>query len=340
MNKKIALTASIFATSITATNTFAAGTFETWNGADSFYRVETGLGNQTDTYGLWFTYGDDGDGGTSNIIWDMPLNPEYTEDALAPIIDECKGVCGTAHLGKGTLTYAPFVGAGFLVVGETSETDQTIAAGDASSWGGLCVTYTSDIDLQLELGLGETMDSTINYANPAVTLPAAKSADILSPNGTNGNKVVVSWSDFKQPTSYNGTVKFDGEQAAKQLVIVRFKMQADPGAYRFNICAVGPKDGTCPEKCGTSSEEMGIKIARGTNETAATKVILNGRTLGFTGIKSTATAEVLNSLGQVVARGAIEDAASTLNLSHLDAGIYMVRVVGKSTNFTNKIVLK
>ena len=564
MNKKIALTASIFATSITATNTFAAGTFETWNGADSFYRVETGLGNQTDTYGLWFTYGDDGDGGTSTIIWDMPLNPEYTEDALAPIIDECKGVCGTAHLGKGTLTYAPFVGAGFLVVGETSETDQTIAAGDASSWGGLCVTYTSDIDLQLELGLGETMDSTINYANPAVTLPAAKSADIPSPNGTNGNKVVVSWSDFKQPTSYNGTVKFDGEQAAKQLVIVRFKMQADPGAYRFNICAVGPKDGTCPEKCGSSttvttktfdtwngadyayqvqtglgnetetngywfkyddgisnidwhvyyefpwefivdpivercgglcgtanigrgtstsnsyvgfgfnivgetsttnntpaagdasawgglcvtytsdvdlqlelglgekidstinyanpavtlpaakeasilppkgkngnkvivswsdfkqpswyngsvkfdgetaakqlvnirfklqaepgdydfnicavgpkdgicpeecgisSEEMRIPIARGV---ATAKAILVGRTLGFTGV-SHASAEVMNSLGQVVARGAINSTASTLNLAHLDAGIYMVRVVGKSANFTNKIVLK
>lgn len=340
MNKKIALTASIFATSITATNTFAAGTFETWNGADSFYRVETGLGNQTDTYGLWFTYGDDGDGGTSKIIWDMPLNPEYTEDALAPIIDECKGVCGTAHLGKGSLTYAPFVGAGFLVVGETSETDNTPTAGDASSWGGLCVTYTSDIDLQLELGLGETMDSTINYANPAVTLPAAKSADILSPNGTNGNKVVVSWSDFKQPTSYNGTVKFDGEQAAKQLVIVRFKMQADPGAYRFNICAVGPKDGTCPEKCGIPSPPDAIKIVRGTS---AVKINLNGRALEFTGNKSAATVEVMNSIGQVVMKGVINNAtnnAATLNLAALNAGIYMVRVSGKNVNFAKKIVLR
>lgn len=340
MNKKIALTASIFATSITATNTFAAGTFETWNGADSFYRVETGLGNQTDTYGLWFTYGDDGDGGTSKIIWDMPLNPEYTEDALAPIIDECKGVCGTAHLGKGTLTYAPFVGAGFLVVGETSETDNTPTAGDASSWGGLCVTYTSDIDLQLELGLGETMDSTINYANPAVTLPAAKSADILSPNGTNGNKVVVSWSDFKQPTSYNGTVKFDGEQAAKHLVTVRFKMQADPGAYRFNICAVGPKDGTCPEKCGIPSPPDAIKIVRGTS---AVKINLNGRALEFTGNKSAVTVEVMNSIGQVVMKGVINNAtsnAATLNLAALNAGIYMVRVSGKNVNFAKKIVLR
>ena len=68
--------------------------------------------------------------------------------------------------------------------------------------------------------------------------------------------------------------------------------------------------------------------------------VLNGRTLSFTGIKSTATAEILNSLGQVVAKSAIEGDATTLNLSHLDAGIYLVRVVGKSTIFTNKIVLK
>ena len=62
--------------------------------------------------------------------------------------------------------------------------------------------------------------------------------------------------------------------------------------------------------------------------------------LGFTGVKSTATAEVLNSLGQVVVKSAIEGDATTLNLSYLDAGIYLVRVVGKSTNFTNKIMLK
>ena len=68
--------------------------------------------------------------------------------------------------------------------------------------------------------------------------------------------------------------------------------------------------------------------------------VLNGRTLAFTGIKSTATAEILNSLGQVVAKGSIEGNATTFNLSHLDAGIYLVRVVGKSTNFTNKIMLK
>ena len=222
----------------------------------------------------------------------------------------------------------------FHVVGQISSEDFSLATGDASSWGGLCVTYTSDADIQLELGLGPVVDSTINYANPAVTLPAAKAPDILSPNGTNGNKIVVSWSDFQQPSWYNGAVKIDGETAAKQLAAVHFKIQAEPGEYNFNICAIGPKDGTCPEKCGMSSTR--IQIARGTS---AVKAILNGRTLGFTGIKSTATAEVMNSLGQVVMKGAINNAA-TLNLTSLNAGIYIVRVSGKNVNFAKKIVLR
>ncbi len=306
-----------------ASAALAAGAFETWNGADDdvYDQVQTGL--NTEWGGFWFTYGDDGDGGASMVHWDMPLNPEYPY-TLDPIIYECKGICGTAMLNKWNLTYTPFVGLAFSVVGQLSEKDRTLVTGDASSWGGLCVTYTSDTDISLELGLGEVTDSTINYANPAVPLPASKTS----------NRMVFSWSDFKQPSSYNGAVKFDGETAAKQLATVKFKIQAEDGDYRFNICAVGPKDGTCPEKCGISS--TGIKTVRGP---IAAKTILNGRTLGFTGV-SLATAEVMNSLGQVVARGAIEGATSTLSLAHLDAGIYTVRVNGKSVNFTNKIVIK
>ena len=80
----------------------------------------------------------------------------------------------------------------------------------------------------------------------------------------------------------------------------------------------------------------GIQIVRGTS---AVNAILNGRTLGFTGIKASATVEVMNTLGQVVMKGAIVNAA-TLNLESLDAGIYMVRVSGKSINFAKKIILK
>ena len=339
MNKQIVLSIALCTASSTA---FAAGTFETWNGADDEYiepQIHTGLGNETETNGLWFDYTDADNGGISKYRCPFEIDPPFIYCDTEGLLTECEGFCGTAILDKGTMTSNPYIGFGFNIVGETSSTDYTLLAGDASTWGGLCVTYTSDADLQLELGLGPMVDSTISYANPAVTLPAAKAPNILraTENKNHGNKVVVSWSDFKQPSWYDGDVKIDGETAAKQLVAVKFKLQAEPGSYNFNICAIGPKDGTCPEKCGIPSSEVGIKFVRAVS---APKAILNGRTLSFTSIKSTATAEVMNSLGQIVATGAIEGDATTLNLSHLDAGIYMVRVVGKSANFTNKIVLK
>ena len=327
-------------TTLCAASAIFAGSFETWDAAKIFeeflpeFQIHTGLGNGLETEGYWYSYNDNNNSGLSKISWPAPIDPIYDKQPLEAVIDGCKGFCGTAFLDKGSYEHNPYVGVGFNVVGETSATNPAPAIGDASDWGGLCVTYMSDTDIALELGLGETVDSTINYANPTVTLPAAKTPDILSPNGTNGNKVVISWSDFKQPSWYNGTVKIDGETAAKQLAAVHFKIQAEPGEYSFNICAVGPKDGTCPEKCGMSSS--GIQIARGIS---AVNAILNGRTLGFTGIRSTATVEVMNSLGQVVTKDAINNAA-TLNLTSLNAGIYMVRVSGKNVNFAKKIVLR
>ena len=323
-----------------ATSVICAGSFETWDAAKIFedflpnFQIHTGLGNGLETEGYWYSYKDNNISGSSVIVWPVSTDLFYSNESLDPVIMECKGLAGTAILSKESYEHDPYVGVGFNVVGETSETNPAPDIGDASAWGGLCVTYMSDTDIALELGLGETVDSTINYANPAITLPAAKAPDILSPNGKNGNKVVVNWSDFKQPSWYDGAVKIDGETAAKQLAAIHFKIQAEPGEYNFNICAVGPKDGTCPEKCGMSS--VGIQIAHGTS---AVKAFLNGRTLGFTGIKSTATVEVLNSLGQVVMKGAINNAA-TLNLTSLNAGIYMVRVSGKNVNFAKKIVLR
>ena len=334
MNKKIILTTALWATSVT----FAAGTFETWNGADYLNfdtgaPVKTGLGID-ETSHVWYSYGDDANGGASTIYW--PVEMDWPYISFEAVAGACNGICGKAILNQGILTTKPFVGLGFLVVGTDSPTSTTPLAGDVSSWGGLCVTYVSDIDMRLELGLGSKVDSTISFANPAVTLPAEKSQGAKRPYTNIGKKVVVSWSDFKQPSWHDGSVKFDGETAAKQLVAVKFVLQEEPGEYNFNICAVGPKDGTCPEKCGMPTPPEAIKVARGTS---AVKTILKDRMLSFAGV-SHATAEVMNSLGQVVAHGAIKSDVTTLNLAHLDAGMYMVRVSGKSANFTKKIVLK
>ena len=321
MNSKRTISLALLATS-------AAFAFDLWDGAQGSPQVVTGLDNGTETSGYWFAYDDSNDKGKSKVVWANGVSAEPLDGGdLSDVIVWCSGVCGTAVLDKGDLTYNPFVGIGFNVLGE-AEGGGDPEAGDATEWGGICISYASEAAPDLELGLG-SVDADILYANPSAHLKKA----------TAGNVADLAWEDFKQPTWYKGDVKIPGPDAAKQLVAVKFKIQALPDSYKFRICAVGPK-GACgslpycdlygPSCCTTPPA---IKAVRGAS---VAKAILNGRTLSFTGV-SAGTAEVLNLQGQVVAKG---DVSSALSLANLDAGVYMVRVAGKSANFTDMIVLK
>ena len=320
MNKKV-----FAASALLAVSAAVAGEFETWMGDAP--QVETGLGNETNTYGYWYSYNDNDDGGTSKIVWPVESDSYNAYDgSMDPVIEHCGGICGSAVLDKGILTYNPFVGIGFNVVGEDASGNPV--PGDASAWGGLCITYTSSVAPSLELGLGE-FDATIGYANPAAPLSKAAAAAASK---------AIPWSGFSQPSWYKGTTKISGEEAAKQLVSVKFKMQAQPGTYDFNICGIGPYDGSCPKSCGCCGPIFpdAINSVRGPSNAKAT---LLGRNLGISGVNSAAMVEVKNILGQVVAKGAI-DKGSTLDLSSLNVGVYMVQVTGKSVDFVDKIVLK
>ena len=134
------------------------------------------------------------------------------------------------------MTYNPFVGVGFNLGGETSATDFTPIAVDASSMGGVCVSYASEAAIALEMDSGDAVNSAIAYANPYAALPKS----------TTGLTKFIPWSDFKQPTWYKGSTKINGEQASKMLSALRFRLQAVPGSYAFNIQAIGPYNGgTC-----------------------------------------------------------------------------------------------
>ena len=321
MNKKLTIASALLA----ASAAFAGlndGVFDLWKGSDGLPQVMTGIGNESETAGYWFSYDDSGDKGGSKVIWadgTVELGNGDSPDALDNVILWCNGVCGTAVLDKGKLSYNPFVGIGFNVVGEIAKGEGNPQPGDASAWGGVCITYKSGAAPALELGLGDEVDASIEYANPAAQLPKS----------TDGTMKQLVWTDFKQPTWYKGTTKMSGPDASKQLVALKFKIQAQSGEYPFNICAIGPNGAACPETCESSDA---IKAVRGAS---AAKAILSGRTLSFSGVKAGAV-EVLNLQGQVVAKGEV---SSALSLANLDAGVYMVRVAGK-VNFTNKIVLK
>ena len=187
----------VAATALLSVSAAFAGEFKTWYGDD--YQIQTGLENETKTQGYWFSYDDHEDGGESRIVWpgSIEINNSQFADALDPVIEHCGGICGTAVLSKGALTYNPFAGVGFNVVGETSLADDTPVAGDASAWGGLCITYTAAASPSLELGLGD-FDATIGYANPAASLAKAASATAYK---------AIPWSSFTQPSWYKGTTK-------------------------------------------------------------------------------------------------------------------------------------
>ncbi|OWV14456.1 hypothetical protein [Fibrobacter sp. UWB5] len=207
--------------------------FQTWYGTESVYRIETGFDNGSETSGYWFAYGDDADGGASRIIWPVPPGNEYDENAFDPIIDHCGGICGTYYLDHGgNLVYDPFVGVGFSLAGYDNNGIITVV--DASSMGGIRITYTSDAPAVLELGMGDYMDQKVGYDVPFVTLPKA----------TAPTTKVFTWADFKQAGWGSG--KITGEEAATMLAVIKFKIQSKSGSTgSFNIMAIGAFDETC-----------------------------------------------------------------------------------------------
>ena len=284
-----------------------------WDGAASEYFVNTGLDNGTETAGYWYSYADDADGGLSSVTWPVPLGNEYSTQALDPVIDHCGGVCGNFTLNAGTLEYKPFIGIGFNVAGTENPDGGAATTADATAWGGVCITYTVDAPATLELGLGDSKDASIGYDNPFVSLPKASAA----------SEVCTPWSGFKQAGWGKG--KVTGDEAGAALAAVKFKIQAADGTTgSFNISAVSSVSGDAIKAVAPAS---------------AVKASLSGRTLSFAGIKSVATAEVMNLQGQVMLKGTVSSSAS-LDLSSIDAGVYMVRVAGKSVDFSQKIILK
>ena len=300
MNKKLLIASAALA----ASGAFA---LETWVGADGDYRVDTGLDDGTETSGYWYSYTDSGDGGSSTIVWPTDLGNDYSDDALDPVIDYCGGLCFTVTLNEG-YDY-PYAGVGFNVTGG----DQV--GGDASSWGGIDVSYVADGKFYLELA-PEDEASVTAYNNFTVTLASASTETIKS----------NAWSSFSQESGWGNTV--DIAAVYGDLAAVKFKfanLTVGTSCY-FNITKVGAYGSLSP-------------IASSTKASSSVKAMLSGRTLSFSGVNSAARAEIINLQGQVVMNSTISG-SSALNLSSLNSGVYMVRLAGQGVNYTQRITLK
>ena len=128
-------------------------------------RVMTGLDNGTETSGYWFSFGDE-ESGNGKVVYPSTLGIDYT--TTDQVFDYCMGVCGEFEFAKeGDL------GVGFHVAGMADPMDggSPAAKANISSWGGLCVTYASESDLDVVLAYAQN-DGFGNLSRmPKVTLP-------------------------------------------------------------------------------------------------------------------------------------------------------------------------
>ena len=295
----------------------AAMAFYQWDGETE--KVDTELDNATATAGYWFEFNDSIDSGLSKIIWPVEKGSEWDENSYQPIVDFCHGICGHVVLSGAALDFDPYVGVGFNVVGYASLTDSTPVPGDASAWGGIKISYTCTFAPVLELDLGEDVNKTLGNDKPVYKLPKS----------TDGTTKEIPWEEFAQGGWGKGE-KITGPEAATKLVAIRFKIQSrDSTEGSFHIYQIGP----LPNKPLISDAPRALRSAPGVN------TIVAGRRVSFTGITSSASVEIINLRGQIVKKGSVQG-TSALDLSALDAGVYVVRASGNSVDFSGKIVLK
>ncbi len=202
-----------------------------WSGWASEYYVNTGIDAGAENNGRWFEYNDAADGGNSTINWPVARGNEYDEGAFDPVIDYCGGICGMFELNEG-FEY-PFVGIGFNIAGSKT-IDAEPEPADVSSWEGVCIVYTLDCAGYLEMGFTDSLEREMKYDVPSVSL-------LKSTTGTVAN---FKWEKFL-PAGWGDGLVLSGDDAAKELVSLKFKIQGVAGTIgHFNVIAVG-RYGTC-----------------------------------------------------------------------------------------------
>ena len=170
--------------------------------------------------------------GNSSVVW--PDGVSENGEVPTSAIESCYGVCGTAALKKGTLTFQPFVSIGFALAKDSSGKPVPV---DVSKWGGICISYISAAAPSLQLDLGDSLNAAFGYALPGASL--AKSS-------VGWQKKCIPWESFKLPSWYRkcegNWCENAGVMASKQLVGVWFKIQANEGDYRFEIQYLSSND--------------------------------------------------------------------------------------------------
>lgn len=200
-----------------------------WVASEDGSQVNTGLDVGTNTSGLWWEYRDEDDGGESTLEWPVELGKGDDSFSKDPVVEYCGGLCGIYNLKGGkSLEGNPYVATFFYVGGYEDEDDDSAAPVDASKWNGICVAYTSDDPMDLEMGLGD-VDADMNYERRSVILPKSESPTTKC----------FRWRNF----SYGAGDRHNGSEFADKLVALHFKVQGKAGTTgSFNILGLSSNE--------------------------------------------------------------------------------------------------
>ena len=208
-----------------------------WNG-----QVQVNAGFMDGIDGEWSIFDDSENGGKSAISWPVKLS-NSNDDPWSSILSSNYGcIAGMASLNSGSSDMG-YAGIGFVV-------DNS----NVRVWGGLCVTYFSDLDMSLELDRGK---------NTVLQADLEGSDEIV--------EKCIAWDEFAN-VSLNA--KATPAEIAEEISFVKFVMKSDKWIdVNFGIVAVGmySANGTCEvnldkiEKPVMNSRSQGNRVGSADN---------------------------------------------------------------------------
>ena len=295
---------------------FAMAAGSLWNMDVDAYQVQIPcVGFCEDIGGWWYAYSS---GNENEVVSFDPItkNDDGTyklimADDDGDIIPDGNlvkdvGLVVTMSAAGGTASAPAIAGIGFDWTKLKTEIDISV------SHDGYCILYdwTGSQPLEMELSWDEEANG---YDTWYAELP----------NGY--NSLNFAWSDFEQYGWDKKPITIATEKSVG-LKIRLMNSAADEVKGTFTLIELGWKD-----ECSVIATESS-KIARANSA----KAILTDRTLSFSGVRGDSRVEIMNLQGQVMLKGTT---AAAMDLSRLDAGVYMVRIAG-SMNLAQKILLK
>ena len=214
-----------------------------WSALDSLPKVKTDKYAEDKSLfgsdaGRFYWDVDSAAGGKSVIEWPTEIGNDFGGDALSTLVNECKGLCGTYKLERGSSNYNPYVDIGFYVAGHDS--NGTALAADISNWGGICFSYQSkseplimDVYPSVMLDLGDSLNQKLN-----MDLPSVYTQVFFQPEYSNGGMQCYGWNQFS--VSWDNEYQISGEEAAKHVVKVIVRFQSGTGTVaKFRIASIG-----------------------------------------------------------------------------------------------------